>query len=242
MLADLDDTLAGQVLGDERAAQTRPGAGAVPLEGGQLGGDDGWDVVEGVHLAVLVRQRGADLSAVVLERHHIRPPVAPQRGGLLAEHRHHRRQLPRRQLCRAHDVLVGVGDDERPPARRRQAIVASVRGGRVDGDGRVAVVEDGNLVGSRQLGAAGTQRADRMLVAARRCTGTDVAGGRHEHPRVGETVEAAVERGRVERRAGGGGQVPVDLAAVDVEGAAVGMAKVAAGQCGAGRHAGSQSM
>ena len=215
--------------------------GAVPLEGGQLGGDDGRDVVEGVQLAVLVGQRGADLSAMVLERHHIRPLVAPQRGG--GRDRHHRHQPPRRQLCRSHNVLVGVGDNESSAPHQPQAIVASVRAGRVDGDGRVAVVEDGNLVGTRQLGAARTDRADRMLVAT-----LVVALGRTL--RAGDTsTHESVRRSRrrwsaggVEWRAGGGGEVPVDVAAVDVESAAVRMAKVAARQCGPGRHAGSQSM
>ena len=230
VLTDLDHTVAGQVLGDERAAQARPDPGAVPLDGCLLGGDHRWEVVEGVHLAVLVRQRRADLGAVVLEGHHVRPPVTPQPGGVLAQHRHHRRQLRRRQLRRAHHVTVGVGHDERPAGRPSPTIVDAVGGRRVDGDRRVAVVEHGHLVRARQLGAPRAQRADRILLAADRGAGAHVAGRRHQHPRVRRAVQAALQHRRVERRGDRAGQVPHGLAAVDVERTAIGMTEIAAGQ------------
>ena len=71
-----------------------------------------WQVPVGVELAVEVGQCGADVAAVVLERHHVVVTLGPQRRGLLAPHGDDVGELLQREVGEVFDVLGGVDDDE----------------------------------------------------------------------------------------------------------------------------------
>ena len=99
-------------------------SGAVAAQLVALGGDRRRDVVEGVQLAVLVRERRPDGGTVVLERHHVGVAGAPQGVGALAQHGADGDELGRAQVGDVLDVASRVDHDLTPPTGRGEPLVA----------------------------------------------------------------------------------------------------------------------
>ena len=233
MVVVVDDPVAAGVVVEQPASEALAVLGPVPLVARQLLPGDRREMVERVDLAVEVRERRADVAAVILECHHELPALGPQLTGAVAPHRDDVGELLRRQLGEVGDVVLRVHDDEAPAERGSRE--ASVTWPDVGGEWRQRrepVVEHGELVRPGQLGTARAQRTRRRGFAGCRGARPDVAGRRDEHPAAGEAIEAPVE---VTRIVAGVGRLPRDRldgrvgdVAVQGERPAVGVSDVAA--------------
>ena len=182
-----------------RARDDAAEAGSPLLAFAPVGGDlrpcDRRKVIEGIDLSVRVRECRARLDATVLEREdELMSPVSPERAAAVDPDGEQPSQLGWRQLGEARLVSRRVHDHLAAADRRRCGAVGCRWLGRLAGERREPVLEDGCVVGKRKLEPTRADRARDVSPLSRlRVVRTDIALRGDNDPFVGEQIEATVD-------------------------------------------------
>ena len=180
--------------GDDAAEAGSPLLAFAPVSG-DLRPCDRRKVVEGIDLAVRMRQRRARLDAAILEREDaLVAPVSPERAAAIDPDGEQPSQLGRRQLREARLVSRRVHDHLAAAECGRCGAVGSRWLGRLAGERGGSGSRDGCVVGEGELEPARADRArDVGRLSLLRVVRANVALRGDNDPFVGEQVEAPVD-------------------------------------------------